>query len=383
MDIKNKDLRIVFYAIAIFSYSVLLTNIANVFGNISNVLKIVTFFSLSCIFILNIKREFKFNIYSLIKIIGVSGLIIWSFLSGFGELEIVLILLTMLVCININENDLLKAYAVSIFVLLAITVFLCSINVIPNNVDSFGRNTLGFKFTTFSFNLFFTAILAYFSSNKVIIKPVKIFFLFIVAVYLYYKTNTLSAFVLSTIFLLFILVTRVKKEKNSEFKINSFAKKIIINLPIIIAIITISFQIYYNENYNNSVMIELNKLLSGRLYLGKKAFTQFNITLFGQKTLWNFNNNGNYLYVDSSYLNILFSYGIVTLGLVCFAFREILKYTIEKRYYYLCIAIVFFLIHSIADPQLLTLRYDPFLSLYFGVVIKNLKMIKEKKVETI
>lgn len=379
MVIKVKDLRIIFYAAAIFSYSLLLTNIVTVFNNITGLLKAITLFFISCNFIINLKNGFKFNVYSFFKTIIVSVLIIFSFLFGLQELEIVLIILTMIACIDIDENDLLKTYAITIFILLGFVFLLWNINVIPNTVDSFKRYTLGFKYTTFSFNLFLSAVLAYFSSNKVKANFMKIFTMSILVVYLYYMTNTLSALVVSFIFLFFMLVT--KKENIKGLNITGFVERIIINMPIIIAVVTLAFQLYYNANSNNPVMFQLNKMLSGRLYYGKKAFMDFNITLFGQKTLWNFEKNGNYFYVDSSYLNILFSYGIVTLSIVCFIFRRILKYAIKNHSYYLCFAIVVFLIHSVTDPQLLTLRYDPFLSLYFGIIFKNLKMKKGEKNE--
>ena len=83
-----------------------------------------------------------------------------------------------------------------------------------------------------------------------------------------------------------------------------------------------------------------------------------------------------YNYVDCAYLNILINYGVIVLLILCIGFMFIGKGVKEKN---TCIVIIFLAIHSITDPQLIELMYNPFLLLLGEFLRYRIKINKKRK----
>ena len=118
---------------------------------------------------------------------------------------------------------------------------------------------------------------------------------------------------------------------------------------------------------------ELNRILTSRLQLGWNAINIYNINLFGQKIEWvnetQYLSEIQYLYVDSSFLNILLNYGIVLLFLILLSFYLLGKLNFTKNLSYL-IAISMIGIHSMFDPQFLLIMYNP-LIIMPGILLRR------------
>jgi len=368
MKIKMIDIQFFLYGICIFCYDLTQCQINN-----TDIIKGIMFLVLVIWSLLKICQSEKFKISLLFRAALVIGFIIWEYRVSQGENELFLIVLVMLLAYDMDVHKMLKVYSTGTFFVLLFSFIMSSIGLFPNKIDSVGRYYLGFRYPTFAANLFFSAVVAYiaFRGKKINIYEALLFS--IINIFLFLKTNTLAVFIL--VFCILIMVYLLKKK--SDY--NTVGKFIISNIPIILTIVTLAVQIYYNYNYHNDSCVMLNKALSGRLYLGRKAFAEYPITLFGQKIEWIFSGmKGEYFYVDSSYLNILFGYGVITLSAICLIFRKILKYFVNNSEYFICMSIVIFLIHSVTDPQLLTFRYDPFITMYLAVVIKQMNMSGKK-----
>lgn len=90
----------------------------------------------------------------------------------------------------------------------------------------------------------------------------------------------------------------------------------------------------------NIFLFSLNRLLTTRLSLGRQAISTYGFTLFGSETAWVTGRYGierteAYFYVDSSYLNIALSFGLVTLLLVMIGFYFLEKKALEEQKYIL------------------------------------------------
>ena len=69
----------------------------------------------------------------------------------------------------------------------------------------------------------------------------------------------------------------------------------------------------------------------------------------------------DYLYVDSSFVNILLHYGVILLIIIWFSYYQLIK-----REYFNTIEMLVFvvlIIHSMFDPQFFELMYNPLLLL--------------------
>ncbi len=92
-------------------------------------------------------------------------------------------------------------------------------------------------------------------------------------------------------------------------------------LSIILATIIFIF-FYFNEDRGSPFLVSINKLVTGRLALGKNAFNTFGVHLFGTRDVLFKGSGGkteaviDYNYVDSSYVQMLFTYGVIPLVLL-------------------------------------------------------------------
>ena len=78
----------------------------------------------------------------------------------------------------------------------------------------------------------------------------------------------------------------------------------------------------YVFSWGSPFLVSINKLITGRLSLGKNAFNTFGVHLFGTRDVLFKGSGGkteaviDYNYVDSSYVQMLFTYGVIPLVLL-------------------------------------------------------------------
>jgi hypothetical protein len=148
--------------------------------------------------------------------------------------------------------------------------------------------------------------------------------------------------------------------KSRFFKIGTLAL-----MPVLA---TLSIWLSYIYTTANYALLFLNKLLNTRLSLGHLALERYGLTWFGSETAWVTGRYGierteAYFYVDSSYLNIALSFGMVTLVLVVTGFFILNRKALAEHQYVLCVVLIMLAIHSFSDPQLFDLKYNPFIIL--------------------
>lgn len=111
--------------------------------------------------------------------------------------------------------------------------------------------------------------------------------------------------------------------------------------------------------------VKLDRVLSTRLTLGKKAFTVFSLTPFGQyiRLFSNAENRGDqyYFYIDCSYLQLAIMYGLVILGVVLVAFLLIGCKAKAQQDWILLWILGLIAVHSIIEQHLVELPYCPFI----------------------
>lgn len=69
----------------------------------------------------------------------------------------------------------------------------------------------------------------------------------------------------------------------------------------------------------------------------------------------------DYFFIDSSYMNIILVYGVISLICVCLIFTYITKISIKKCDYLLPFVIFMIAVNSFVGQQLLDIAYDVFL----------------------
>jgi hypothetical protein len=223
------------------------------------------------------------------------------------------------------------------------------------------RASLGYQYTTDSSNYFFYIILMYVYLKGEKISWESIGVLGICNILLFKLTDTKSPFILgiSILGLAAILKIFVILRKNN------IIYKLCVTLSIpTVAGIMICLSIFFNNQVN--WMVKLNSILNGRLELGYNAYKAYGLHWLGQNIQWvginsDFTDTPQiYNYVDSSYVQILLNYGLIFFGGVCILFILLAIKVGEKNDIYLMFVLVVIALHSVLDPQLLWMAYNPF-----------------------
>lgn len=230
------------------------------------------------------------------------------------------------------------------------------------------RASLGYQYTTDVSNYFFHIILMYVYLKEENISWESIGVLEICNLVLFKLTDTKSAFILGALLLGGVILLKAFK----VLRINNIGYKfcVVLCMPTLAGIM-----VFLSIFFNNQVlwMVKLNDMLNGRLELGYKAYKTYGLRFLGQKIQWVGGSNiykGTkevYNYVDSSYLQILLSYGVIFFIMISVLFVIYALKMIRKSDVFLMMVLTFVALHSTLDPQLLWMAYNPFLMCYFYI----------------
>lgn len=198
-----------------------------------------------------------------------------------------------------------------------IAIVVCSIiGIIPNvvygrsnsNVD---RYSLGFQYATYLPVIFYWLIALFIASRKKKITVTQIIIISVLNILLFYITNSRAFF--GWVFILLILAT-LPLEKF----FNKFSKKIALASSIIIICLATA-SIILPSVYPTISLSKLNTILSGRLSYGKAAIENTGFSAFGKQHIsasaydieTGSSTKASFIPVDSTYLSVLLSYGVV------------------------------------------------------------------------
>lgn len=289
---------------------------------------------------------------------------------------------------NIDFKKIIKVTYKTEIVVISIIILSSLLGIINNRIwfrygDSLNpRYGMGFTYATFLANYFFHIVLMYIYCRKNKFKIIDASIIFVLNLIIYNLTDTKAVFYLV---IMIIGVTLCYSYFNMT-KINLIERVVFKYIFIVSAIISIFSSLFYNSN--NKIFNILNKALSGRLELGHRAINNYGFSLFGKNIEWLIGKEGIdrpvgsvYNYVDSSYLNLALTYGILLLLIICIGFTLVNVRAIKNNDKYLCLALFFLAVHSITDPQLIEIKYDPFLFMlgsYLIITEDKYKIYKEK-----
>ena len=289
----------------------------------------------------------------------------------------------MIASLNIPYQHIFKGYLVAtlaavalVHILYATGIFYYDFRLTPGLWGVRFRHYLGFQGDTYTPNYFFHFLIIFFAIKKRSVNLLETMIVLLVNQIIYALTMTqavyFEVYLLVVSFWMIRLFPRICKTR-------LFKYATIWTLPLT-GIAGTAIQIAYRQD---SVILEtINQFLSGRLSQGRLAIDTYGIHPFGAKVVWLTGRYGidrtvDRIYVDMSFLNILITFGWIVLIFVCIGFMLIGKQCWENENYGSCIALLFLAMHSFSDPQLLDLKYDPFILLigtaYLQLFINRLR----------
>lgn len=309
--------------------------------------------------------SFSLKQFSLKSVILLIALISWRQTLYVGLLLFVTFILAAK---GIDFRNLIKLYFSIDCILLVYMIVMSQTGIVSDMVyrrHGFARHSLGLNYPTDLAAHVFYLVLAYIYLNFRKLNIISYFGFIItsVIVYLLTQARTDAALIILSIPIIFIAQKAFTGSKPHKI-IASFYWTI----PILSAYLAVFASYFYDSS--NKFLRLLNKLISTRLELSKKAIDHNGFTFFGQRVVehgWggevghHFPQSFHYFYIDSSYIRLVVIYGIV-IGVVILAVMTIIAFTSTKKQGYCLAAIILLIaIHSIIEQHLFEISFNPFL----------------------
>ena len=275
-------------------------------------------------FLYKMRVSYKYLILSILLLL--SGVLVYV---QTNRLNFLVYSMLLVLLVNVDMKVVLRNYVV-VAGILVVGVFLLSlVGMIPNlqyNRAGVIRNSFGFIYPTdFASHCFYLFLAISYLLKDKFIWTRSLFGVLLSAFIIKYcdaRLNALSILLATVIFIYF-------------YYSNGKKLKIFALLPYS-AVVFASIVTYlsYKFSWSNPFLVSINKLITGRLALGRNAFDTFGVNLFGTRNVQFIGSGGKtesvigYNYVDSSYVQMLFTYGIVPVVLL------IIIYVVASRKQY-------------------------------------------------
>lgn len=263
-------------------------------------------------FLYKMQVSYKYLILSILLLLS-GGLVYFQT----NRLNFLVYSMLLVLLVNVDMKVVLRNYIV-VAGILVVGVFLLSlVGMIPNlqyNRAGVIRNSFGFIYPTdFASHCFYLFLAISYLLKDKFIWTRSLFGVLLSAFIIKYcdaRLNALSILLATVIFIYFYY--------SDGKKLKIFAL-----LPYS-AVVFASIVTYlsYKFSWSNPFLVSVNKLITGRLALGRNAFDTFGVHLFGTRNVQFIGSGGKtesvigYNYVDSSYVQMLFTYGIVPVVLL-------------------------------------------------------------------
>ena len=275
-------------------------------------------------FLYKMRVSYKYLILSILLLLS-GGLVYFQT----NRLNFLVYSMLLVLLVNVDMKVVLRNYVV-VAGILVVGVFLLSlIGMIPNlqyNRAGVIRNSFGFIYPTdFASHCFYLFLAISYLLKDKFIWTRSLFGVLLSAFIIKYcdaRLNALSILLATVIFIYFYY--------SNGKKIKIFA--LLPYSAVVFASVVTYFS--YKFSWSNPFLVSINKLITGRLALGRNAFDTFGVHLFGTRNVQFIGSGGKtesvigYNYVDSSYVQMLFTYGIVPVVLL------IIIYVVASRKQY-------------------------------------------------
>ena len=343
-------------------------------------------FSLKIILIIFVFEKSLLNLINNILVYFVLGVCTVGFLLAYlqGNHGILLELILFTVALkDIDYNKLITIFTTFIGISLLIIILGSLTGVLNNLIYISEQRTKRISFgihhpTNFaSYVLYFFFAWTFLRKNK--IGYIEICLMYIFSYYIYFfcdaRTNTICLISFASFLLIYkIICNHFRKKSKNNIDIPKWLSFILALAVPLCALVSIIVSYIYSPN--NSLLAKINDLLSNRLHFGHKTFNTFDIKLFGQhikmngdggfsSPWYNYNSFGKsgYNFIDSSYLSILFRYGLFVFICVIVLFT-MTSFVARKQHDYITLIIIAIIaVHCIMEHHLLDFNYNPFMFL--------------------
>ena len=275
-------------------------------------------------FLYKMRVSYKYLILSILLLL--SGVLVYF---QTNRLNFLVYSMLLVLLVNVDMKVVLRNYVV-VAGILVVGVFLLSlVGMIPNlqyNRAGVIRNSFGFIYPTdFASHCFYLFLAISYLLKDKFIWTRSLFGVLLSAFIIKYCDARLNALSILLATVIFIYFYYSKEKKLKIFALFPYSAVVFASIVTYLS---------YKFSWSNPFLVSVNKLITGRLALGRNAFDTFGVHLFGTRNVQFIGSGGKtesvigYNYVDSSYVQMLFTYGIVPVVLL------IIIYVVASRKQY-------------------------------------------------
>lgn len=283
------------------------------------------------------------------------------------------------------EFDTIAENVVKIYLVgMLIVIFLSLIGLIPDWVYFEGnrtRHSLGYIYPSHATSYIFYCILLFCYTKKDKLSIWHVILLEAFNLWQYKYTNSRAGTLLMIIVPIAFWIIKHKNKQIIHKIIYIVAKWIFV----ICALFSYTASILFNKV---GVFAKIDKIINNRFRMGHKALINYGFPLFGEKIKWIGNGGvgyirdqlqGEYNFVDCSYIKIMLDYGVLFFLIILIGFTLAGIYAQKKQDYFLALALCFIAVYSIIEPRLIELGINPFV-LMLVVLVDNIMQRREIKI---
>ena len=310
-----------------------------------------------------------------ISILILLGMITWRMAH---ELQLLTIVPFVVGAKNVNFKDIITWYVyLNVILLLAMAIF-SLLGIIPNLIYRAAprppRYSLGLIYTSSLATHYFYLVLAYCYLRFSKLRWTDYLLIIIGDVIFMMITNTKLDFIATLIVIpvMFIAQRAFRGHKLSEILASFWWMAVPITSSIII------FASYFYDD-SNHIMKAVDDLTSGRLGLGHRALTNYDIHILGQTIVEHTYGGSNglklanqldgvshYFFIDSSYIRMFLLWGLLVFILIIVYMTYIAMRSIFRRTFVLAAIILIASLNFMFEPDIIKIIYDPFLLALFA-----------------
>ena len=275
-------------------------------------------------FLYKMRVSYKYLILSILLLL--SGVLVYF---QTNRLNFLVYSMLLVLLVNVDMKVVLRNYVV-VAGILVVGVFLLSlVGIVPNlqyNRAGVIRNSFGFIYPTdFASHCFYLFLAISYLLKDKFIWTRSLFGVLLSAFIIKYCDARLNALSILLATVIFIYFYYSKEKKLKIFALLPYSAVVFASIVTYLS---------YKFSWSDPFLVSINKLITGRLALGRNAFDTFGVHLFGTRNVQFIGSGGKtesvigYNYVDSSYVQMLFTYGIVPVVLL------IIIYVVASRKQY-------------------------------------------------
>lgn len=299
------------------------------------------------------------------------------YVSGYDFLVDLLILI--LGAYGVNFRNILKTYIAVWSVLLVVTIVGAMTGTAENlvyyqgfdGISSFSRvrMALGICYPTDFAAYVAFLMLSYACIRDEYITYTEITIMILIMLAIYYITDARTNFALMFLTVLVCAFLKIFSLKKYFIENRIILRRGGIIFQIIACVGVWILSLIYDSS--GLLMNTFDRILSGRLSLGRIALDKYSPKAFGQMIIehgsgQSIDYSDNYFFIDSSYMSIGLKYGMIMLGLIIFLNCNAISRMIKNEKILWSIMMIIIVIQGMTEHHLIQYWYNPFLVFFFS-----------------